>query len=94
MVNVFIFNIINVVYIIFIDVKGNFYYILSNSKMSLNVYLKDQNFKIDDGRINIRGCYVMVWFDYFILLNNVKYEYVVLILMVNYYRMLIDLVIV
>lgn len=41
MVNVFIFNIINVVYIIFIDVKGNFYYILSNSKMNLNVYLKD-----------------------------------------------------
>lgn len=67
-------------YIIFIDVKGNYYYILNFSKLMLKVYVENQIFKIDNGKKKIFGYYGMVWFEYdkFYL----DYEYVVLILII------------
>ena len=81
----------NVAYTTLTDAKGNFYYIPSNSKMSLNVHLKDQNSKTDDGRKNTRGRYATAWFDHSTSPNNVQYEYAVLIPTATYHRTLTDL---
>lgn len=69
----------NVPYTTLTDAKGNFYYIPSNSKMNLNVHLKDQNSKTGDGRTDTRGRYATAWFDHSTSPNNAKYEYAVLI---------------
>lgn len=84
-------NTSNVTYTTLTDAKGNFYYIPSNSKMSLNVHLKDQSSKTDDGRKNTRGRYATAWFDHSTSPNNVQYEYAVLIPTATYHRTLTDL---
>ena len=71
------------------DAKGNFYYIPNPSKLILNVTVKSQDSKSDDGKDETSGYYGTAWLNHSTAYPS--YQYAVLIPTTSYHTPLTDL---